>query len=150
VRAAVEKGYAVLARTWAPGDVVTLDLPMPVRRVIADERVAETRGKVALERGPIVYAAEGVDNNGSVLDLRIPEGAPFEAERRSDMLGDVTVLTGLVTDEAGRARRFTAIPYYAWAHRGAGEMVVWCRAGDECRGSSMRSRMRQRPGACGV
>jgi hypothetical protein len=55
-----------------------------------------------------------------------------------------------VTDDAGRARRFTAIPYYAWAHRRAGEMVVWCRAGDECRGSSMRSRMRQRPGACGV
>jgi uncharacterized protein len=119
----------VLARTSAPGDVVTLDLPMPVRRVIADERVAETRGNVALERGPIVYAAEGVDNNGPVLDLRMPEGAPFEAERRSDMLGGVTVLTGLVTDDAGPARRFTAIPYYAWAHRGAGEMVAWLPRG---------------------
>ncbi|HEY8535710.1 MAG TPA: glycoside hydrolase family 127 protein [Vicinamibacterales bacterium] len=118
-------GYAVISRTWSPGDTVTLDLPMPVRRVVADERVADDRGKVALERGPLVYAAEGVDNDGAVLDLVIPDDAAFETERRPDLLNGVVVLTAPVADRAGRRRTLTAIPYYAWSHRGEGEMAVW-------------------------
>jgi hypothetical protein len=127
--AALQDGYAVLARTWAPGDEVTLHLAMPVRRVVADERVADDRGKVALERGPIVYAVEGVDHGGSVLDLVVPDDARLAIERRPDLLGGVTVLTGGVRDTAGRPRRFVAIPYYAWSHRGPGEMAVWLKRG---------------------
>ena len=88
----LEEGYAVLNRTWASGDTITLDLPMPVRRVVADDRVADDRGKVALERGPLVYCAEGIDNDASVLDLAVPDSARFEIEERPSLLGGVTVL----------------------------------------------------------
>jgi DUF1680 family protein len=125
VSAGLTNGYAVLARTWSPGDVVTLDLPMPVRRVVADARVADDKGKVALERGPIVYCVEGVDNDGSVLDLAVPDGASFTAEHKTDLLGGVTVLRADAADLKGQARKMTAIPYYAWSNRGPGEMAVW-------------------------
>ncbi|HEX7085110.1 MAG TPA: glycoside hydrolase family 127 protein [Vicinamibacterales bacterium] len=119
------RGYAVLSRTWSPGDTVTLDLPMAVRRIVADDRVADDRGKVALERGPIVYAAEAIDNDGSVLDLVVPDDAAFEIENRPDLLNGVVVLKARVTDRTGGRRTLTAIPYYAWSHRGEGEMAVW-------------------------
>jgi DUF1680 family protein len=121
----IAKGYAVIARTWAAGDVIALDLPMPVRRVLADDRVADDRGRVALERGPLVYCAEGIDNDGSALDLVVPDDARLTPERRPDMLGGVTVLRGEVTSALGRARALTAIPYYAWSNRGPGQMEVW-------------------------
>jgi uncharacterized protein len=125
VNAQLTNGYAVVNRTWAPGDVITLDLPMPVRRVVADERVADDKGKVAIERGPLVYCVEGADNDNSVLDLVVPDSVGFAVERRADLLAGVTVLRASVSDRAGRPRHLTAIPYYAWSNRGAGEMAVW-------------------------
>jgi DUF1680 family protein len=125
----LRRGYASITRLWTPGDTVTLVLPMPVRRMVADARVADTRGKVALERGPLVYAAEWVDNDGSVLNLVVPDAAAFEEEHRTDLLGGVTVVRTAATDKAGRPRRLTAIPYYAWSHRGPGEMAVWLERG---------------------
>ena len=125
VTAGLVRGYVVLRRTWTDGDVVTLELPMPVRRVLAHERVAEDRGKVALERGPLVYCVEGFDNDGSALDLVVPERARIEVEHLRDLLGGVTVLRLSGEDRAGRPRRIMAIPYYAWSHRGTGEMAVW-------------------------
>ncbi|MET0554422.1 MAG: beta-L-arabinofuranosidase domain-containing protein, partial [Vicinamibacteria bacterium] len=125
VAAPLERGYAVIARTWKRGDVVTLTLPMAVRRVVADERVVDDRGKVALERGPLVYCAEAADNAGAVLDLVLPDAAALSARPRPDLFGGVTVLEGQATARDGRARTLTAIPYYAWSHRGAGEMAVW-------------------------
>jgi DUF1680 family protein len=118
-------GYASLSRTWSPGDLVALDLPMPVRRVTADRRVVDDRGKIALERGPLVYCAEGADHQGTVLDLVVPDGAHLTAEPRPDLLNGVHVLRGAVRDRAGRARELAAIPYYAWSNRGPGEMAVW-------------------------
>ena len=120
-------GYATLRRTWADGDTIVLDLPMPVRRVVADARVVDARGKVALERGPLVYAAEGVDNGAHVLDLVVPDTASLDAAERRDLLRGVVVLTGVVRGVNGQARRLTAVPYYAWSHRGPGEMAVWLR-----------------------
>jgi DUF1680 family protein len=129
----IEKGYALISRTWKPGDTVELNLRMPIRRVVTDEHVAANRGRVALERGPIVYCAEAVDNNGRISNLVLPDDAPLQAEVRPDLLGGITVLTGQVralsrgkdgavaTEDAA----FTAIPYYAWAHRKVGEMAVW-------------------------
>jgi DUF1680 family protein len=124
----MDRGYAVLARTWSPGDEVTLTLAMPVRRVVADDRVVDTRGKVALERGPIVYAVEGVDNGGTALDLIVPATARFSTEARPRLLGGVTVLTANVRDTQDRERALVAIPYYGWSHRGPGEMAVWLPA----------------------
>ncbi len=104
---------------------------MPVRRVVADDRVADDRGKVALERGPDrVRASRAIDNGGTVLDLVVPDdGAVRPPSAAPALLGGVTVLTGTVTDGAGRERRMTAIPYYAWSHRGPGEMAVWLARG---------------------
>jgi hypothetical protein len=97
--------------------------------VVADERVEDTRGKVALERGPLVYAAEGVDNDNSVLDFIVADDARFDIERKPDLLGGITTLQTVAANRQGTSKRLTLIPYYAWSHRGAGEMVVWLHRG---------------------
>ena len=130
----IEKGYVSLRRNWRQGDVIDLSLPMPVRRVVAHDRVAADRGRVALSRGPIVYAAEWPDNaDGRVRNLVLPDTAPLAAEFRADLLGGVTVVRSradaLAYDAERRVTRkeqpFVAIPYYAWANRGRGQMIVW-------------------------
>jgi hypothetical protein len=127
----LKNGFAVIERQWSKGDVVELNLPMPVRRVVAHENVEDDRNKVALTRGPIVYCAESVDNGGKVLDLVVPDDSEFNAEYKSDFLNGVTVIKGNAVNNSGGQRELTVIPYYAWAHRlpaqagGNGEMVVW-------------------------
>jgi len=130
----IERGYARIRRRWRRGDVVELDFPMPVRRVICNENVKDNRGKVALERGPLVYCAEWVDNGGGVLDLLLPDSIELESKYQEDMLGGMVIIKGKVfelkkSDDGkftGRIdRELIAIPYYAWAHRGEGEMAVW-------------------------
>ena len=130
----LDRGYARITRRWQKGDVVQLELPMPVRRVLANDGVAENRGKAAIERGPIVYAVEAIDNGGSLKDLRVPLDAALGQEFRrlrtasasldeaqdaksgKDLLGGVVVVTG---------KGVVAVPYFAWANRGKGEMAVW-------------------------
>jgi DUF1680 family protein len=127
----LEAGFARIHRTWKRGDVIELSLPMPIRRVVANENVAEDRGKVALERGPILYCAEGVDNEGHVLNLVLPDEAPLKAEYRKDMLNGIVVVSGkalaMASDGKSVQRNLIAIPYYAWSNRGVGEMAVWLR-----------------------
>ncbi len=132
----IEKGYAQIERTWAPGDVAELELPMPVRLVLSHASVEANRGRVALERGPLVYCVEGIDNGGGVHDIIIPDGAEFQTVERPDLLQGIVAIAGEVeTDPAERAalesesrtRTLFAIPYYAWAHRGRGEMAVWLK-----------------------
>ena len=82
-------GFASIHRTWAPGDTVRLDLPMPVRRVVANPGVTADEGRQAIERGPIVYALEGVDNGGKVSDLTLAAGAALGHEFKPEMLGGV-------------------------------------------------------------
>jgi DUF1680 family protein len=112
----LDRGYARITRRWQKGDTVQLDLPMPVRRVLAHDGVTENRGKAAIERGPIVYAVEAIDNGGSLKDLRVPLDAALDQEFRADLLSGVVVVTG---------KGLIAVPYFAWANRGMGEMVVW-------------------------
>jgi hypothetical protein len=130
----LDKGYVALTRTWNKGDVVELNLPMPVRRVVANDQVAADRGRVAIQRGPVVYAAEWVDNpGGKVRNLVLPDSARLTAEFRPTLLNGVEVVKGkalsLARDASGKVNStpqdFTAIPYYAWANRGKGEMIVW-------------------------
>jgi DUF1680 family protein len=121
----MDKGYAVIDRKWSKGDVIELNLPMPVRRVIANEKVKDDRNKVALVRGPLVYCAEWVDNDGKVLDMVIPDNAELKTEHLKDLFNGVTVIMGDIMDKSGKERKLTAIPYYAWSHRGPGEMAVW-------------------------
>jgi len=135
VNGVLENGFLRIQRVWKPGDVVTLSLPMPVRRVTAHERVLEDRGKVALERGPLLFCLEGQDNpEGQVLNLVIPDTVSLRTRYASGLLGGVQLiegtaipvrrqLDGTITGE--QERPFTAIPYYAWAHRGPSAMTVW-------------------------
>jgi len=130
----VVQGYARLHRRWQEGDTVEIHFPMPVRRVVANAAVQDDAGKVALERGPIVYCAEWPDNGGQVTHIILSDEVSLGAEHRADLLSGVTVIKGeaaalFVGRQAGQVERrkqnFLAIPYYAWAHRGEGEMSVW-------------------------
>jgi DUF1680 family protein len=129
-----DKGYLSVTRRWQPGDVIDLTLPMPVRRVIANDRVEADRGRVALQRGPIVFAAEWPDNaNGRVRNLVLPDEARLESQFRGDLLNGVQTVTakayGLAMDAQGKSvkteQTLVAIPYSTWANRGRGEMAVW-------------------------
>ncbi len=129
----LERGYAVIDRTWRAGDRVRLELPMTPRRVWADPKVEADRGRVAVVRGPMVYCVEGVDHGGRVRDLWLPDTAPLRAEYRPKQLGGITVVLAkggrIVRTEKGnlkqRSTRLTMVPYEVWCHRGANEMAVW-------------------------
>ncbi|MGB2824057.1 MAG: glycoside hydrolase family 127 protein, partial [Phycisphaerae bacterium] len=123
-----DDGYVHLKRRWQAGDVVELNLPMPVRRVQAHEKVEADKGKVALMRGPIVYCVEAADHGGAdVLKLSLPREAGLIAEHRPGLLGGVTVLSATGRDDRHRPVKLTAIPYYAWQNREAGPMAVWVK-----------------------
>lgn len=130
----LHNGYAVLDREWNQNDTVQLVLPMQIKRVIANEKVESDKNKTALEYGPIVYCAEWNDNqNGVVRNLLLQDDEELTPEYKTDLLNGVNIINGKVFgckvsgDNAIEKTRqdFTAIPYYAWAHRGAGEMNVW-------------------------
>jgi DUF1680 family protein len=130
----IEKGYAILTRKWKKNDKVEVILPMDVRRVAANDKIADDNGKVALQRGPIMYCAEWKDNNGQTSNIIIPKNTVFKPQFEANLLNGVTVLKGEVksinVDALGQNVStynvtLTAIPYYAWANRGKGEMMVW-------------------------
>jgi uncharacterized protein len=133
VQPTIENGYAVLDRNWQAGDEVQLELAMPVRRVLCNEQVEPNRGRVAVERGPLVYCVEGADHEGRVLNLWMPDDAVLTPEHREALLGGVTVLRGegraahRTQDGTieSRAAEVTMIPYFTWCHRGENEMMVW-------------------------
>ena len=129
-QAQVDRGWITLTRQWMSGDRVELTLPMPARRVFAHDRIKDNVGKAALQRGPIVYSLEGVDNGGRVVEAVIPLNAQFTTVFQGELMGGVTVLKADLREAAlpmAATRVYTAIPYFAWANRGRGEMIVWIR-----------------------
>lgn len=128
----LNKGFTSIKRVWHKGDIVELTLPMAIRRVVADEAVKDDAGRVALERGPIVYCIEGTDNE-HVFSMVLDDKASLVAEKQDKLLGGVTVIKGGVqmAVEDGHGKTITkpatmlAIPYYAWCNRGSTEMNVW-------------------------
>ncbi len=126
-------GYVTVTRAWKNGDVIDVDLPMEPRRVTTDARVKDNRGKAAVERGPIVFAAEWPDLNGDkVLDVRVDATSLLTASSVKDF-GGVTVIQAETSSlSKPRAQHGVArlIPYYLWANRGVGEMTVWLPARD--------------------
>jgi DUF1680 family protein len=123
-----EKGYALIAREWKKGDVVSYNIPMSIRRVLANDKVADDAGKVAIERGPMVYCIEGVDNVPDMMKLALTDSAKLVATFAPEKLGGVMTISGnafLSGNLKTPATRMTAIPYFAWNNRGAAEMKVW-------------------------
>lgn len=128
------KGYAAITRQWKAGDQLTFSLPMEVRRVIANQQVADDQGRVSLERGPIVYCLEADDNDGSVTNSVVADNASITAHDDVTTFKDNPMVTLEIA--GGKAvydnnnlgstpKTLKAIPYYAWANRNLGEMEVW-------------------------
>lgn len=114
-----QNGYFTISRVWEPGDVVELNFPMEVRKVIANPLVEEDQGKMSLEYGPIVYAIEEIDNKGSFDDIQLAPNDEFNVEKQPELLGGVNTISN---------KKLTAIPYYTWSNRGIGKMKVWLPA----------------------
>ncbi len=131
ISVALEKGFAVVERLWEPGDKVELILPMPVRFNSAIEMVQANKGRVAVTKGPLVYCAEGVDNEQPVQHLLIDDLGQdnIKAQRISNgIFNNVTSvsLNGKIRDAKGtRQKQIKMIPYYAWNNRGDSSMRVW-------------------------
>ncbi|MCX6233546.1 MAG: glycoside hydrolase family 127 protein [Bacteroidetes bacterium] len=131
----LKNGYATISRRWNENDNIELNLPMTVRRVIANTLVEDDAGKVALQCGPVVYCAEWPDYpDGYVLNVYLPDTVTLEQSYRPDLLNGVNVINGeanAVFRGAGndsvdiKKVKFTAIPYYTWENRRPGEMAVW-------------------------
>jgi DUF1680 family protein len=141
VRPNTTRGYLRLTRSWNPGDRVELHLPMPVARVFAHPLVKADAGKVALQRGPLIYCLEQADNDGvPVSDAQLPRQASLKAEFKPALFGGAVAISarGKKTFAGGwdgelyqnkpprtKAAKLTAIPYYLWGNREAGPMSVW-------------------------
>ena len=136
----LEEGYLKLARVWTNGDTIELSLAMPVMRVRSNTLVRETIGKVALQRGPLVYCLEEQDNGANLAALILPAESEFIVEFEEEL--NVPILRGeakryvsntdeLYTTAEPKAETvtITAIPYFAWDNRKSGEMLVWLREG---------------------
>ncbi len=142
VEGKLSQGYVQFSREWRSGDEVELDLPMTVQRVSAHPNVRADRGQVALQRGPLIYCLEQVDQGESLADLYIPAEAVFSAERAPDLLGGVVRLQGEArvappvkwqrtlyqAAASPRTVSVSAVPYYAWDNRQPGPMKVWLPA----------------------
>lgn len=121
-------GYIVLDRSWKSGDVIDIRFPFVTRRVLADAKVRDDRGRVAIERGPIVYCCEWPDNQGSVLDYLLDANAELSVRKDQKFDGGVTVIGAAaksITNPSSPEHKVTLIPYYLWANRGVGEMTLW-------------------------
>jgi hypothetical protein len=137
----IVNGYVLIDRRWDMGDKVLLDLPMPVRTVVADERIKDDLFKMAVQRGPVIYCAEWPDNkDGKVLNLFVDKGSTFNTEFVADLLGGTQVIktsgrqTSKTLDgkiETSEKESVTLIPYALWNNRGPGQMMVWLPSGTE-------------------
>ena len=123
----LEKGYAVIDRTWVVGDRITLNFDMPVEVVEADSRVKENIGKRAIQRGPLVYCMEQTDNPDDFAELQLSSSMKFSNTFDSSLLNGVMRIQA----SDGGKRDINLIPYYAWDNRDAGEMKVWIDYADK-------------------
>ncbi|HSL70112.1 MAG TPA: beta-L-arabinofuranosidase domain-containing protein [Longimicrobiales bacterium] len=122
-------GYITLDREWRNGDRIDVEFPVEIRKVTADERVRENHGRMAIERGPIVYCVEWPDcADGAALDLLFDAGAQLTPRTERELLGGIAVIETTarsLTKPGVAAKPVRLIPYYLWANRGAGQMSVW-------------------------
>lgn len=130
----LENGYAVMTNRWKKGDEIELVFPMEVRKIVAREEVQVNKGRIALQRGPLVYCVEGVDNGGKAWNFIVPENTRFASKYDPNKLGGITTIQfdapvmEVVADGSNISstnKTITAIPYYSWANRGSSEMQVW-------------------------
>ncbi len=129
-----DKGYAVLKKSWKNGDVIEVKLPMEIQKVASNENVRDNIGKLAIQRGPLMYCAEGIDNNGKTSNILLPGNSSFTFNNEPGLLNGVISLEAklpVVSIDESKNEIYTTqqniklIPYYSWANRGKSEMNVW-------------------------
>jgi DUF1680 family protein len=121
-----ETGFALLDRKWKAGDKITVSMPMEIRQIVAREEVKADSGRIAFSRGPLVFCIEEIDNN-KVRNISVGKNPDPKYEYRSDLLTGVGTIKFKGFDSDGTGKEYTAIPYFAWANRGKGEMIVWLK-----------------------
>jgi DUF1680 family protein len=147
LRGHVQRGYVRLTRHWQNGDVLQLTLPMPVTRVKGNPLLRHVAGKVAIQRGPLVYCLEQADNGSELHNVQLPEHASFRLIAGSGLFKGKTLLQtrGVRVNSTQAAQQplysfnptatelqpqtLTFVPYFSWANRGEGEMRVWINEG---------------------
>ncbi len=130
----VQNGFLTINRKWKKGDKVELSLPMPVRKIVAHDKVEADRGMIALQRGPLVYCLEGKDQpDGKAFTYYLQDTVNLTSRYREDLLGGIMVLEmnakslPQIADNQMTNVTLTAVPYCYWANRGPGEMAVWLK-----------------------
>jgi hypothetical protein len=127
-------GYALVERIWKEGDQIVYEMPMQIRSIISRTELSQDAGRVALQRGPLVYCVEGADNEGKAWNIIAPLGAKFSAENFSilgervvSLVADLPVVNSSADGQAvfTEQKKVRAIPYYAWCNRGSNQMQVW-------------------------
>ena len=136
IDAPIYDGYATIIREWRNGDTVDINFPMNVRRIKANTRVKDDKGKLAIERGPVIFCLEGIDQvDNTVFNKFIPDNTPVAASYNAGMLNGIVVLTGtakeVLKDGSVKDVPFKAIPYSVWNNRGANQMAVWIPTSDK-------------------
>jgi len=133
IKTETERGYVVINRDWKSGDKITLHLDMPVRRVQSHPEVKYDKGLLSMERGPIVYALESIDQPQEYLfDIVIPRESEIHSHYQNDLLNGVVVLEGdasmIEKNNTGNTQKpftFKAVPYSTWNNRGKGQLALW-------------------------
>jgi uncharacterized protein len=140
VNTCLKNGYAYLTRLWEKGDEIELHFPMPVERIRANPNVRENAGKVALQRGPVVYCLEEADNGANLPSISLPKNSKLQATFEENLLDGVCVVTAhaeQVDETAWNGELYKpierrtkpisikAVPYFSWCNRDPGEMLVW-------------------------
>ena len=127
-------GYAIINREWKKKDIVSIEFPMEVRRVVSHSSVKQNKDRVALQYGPLVYCVEGADNAGLAMNLLLPAGTQFKTNYDPGLLGGINTIRFdapvIIIHKNGNAvntttQKITAIPYFSWNNRGPNEMQVW-------------------------
>lgn len=130
----MDKGYAVIDRKWKKGDKIELNFPMDVKKIVSKDSLVYNNNRIALQRGPLVYCVEGVDNDKQAWNMVVPANTAFQVNYDKSLLNGVVTLKAEVPavsisadglSAATQKKTITAIPYYAWANRGKSQMQVW-------------------------
>ena len=121
----IKNGFAFIDRQWQKRDVIEMEMQMPARYVVANSNVAADIGKMAIEKGPIVYCAEWPNNDANVLSLSLVDSVPLWSDAIKDLLGGIAIVHAKALSPDDSRHDLTMTPYYAWANRGPGPMAVW-------------------------
>lgn len=129
-----EKGYAIIDREWKKSELVEVEIPMEIKKIISREELKQNNDRIALQRGPLVYCFEGADNAGKAWNIILPNTAAFTPEAFNIKNEKVIVLEGMLpvininadgTSLNTAQQKIRAIPYYTWCNRGSNPMQVW-------------------------